>query len=87
MVADRPGAGAVAKGSTSGLAGYRIRGTLVWLERLKPESPTPVTHFLQQGHTSSRKASLLIVPLPMSLWASFSFKPLQVVKVQRLKMR
>jgi hypothetical protein len=27
-----------------------------WLEQLTPQSPTPVTHFLQNGYTYSNKA-------------------------------
>ena len=37
-----------------------------WLKLLKHQSPTPVTHFLQQGHTYSNKATSpsQITPLP-----------------------
>ena len=54
------------------------RETLSWPGPLKSQSPLPVTHLLQQGHTSE---SFLIVLLPsdqlfkyMSLWGSVLVK-------------
>ncbi|MGE9574399.1 hypothetical protein ACQP3C_25430, partial [Escherichia coli] len=60
----------------------------VWHGLLKPQSPPPVTHLLQQGHIYSNKTtppnSFQVVLLPddqafkyMSLWGAFSFKPQQ----------
>jgi hypothetical protein len=54
----RPGAGEVAETSTSGLAVSRKQVSLLaWLELLKPQSPPPVTHFVQQDHTYSNKVT------------------------------
>ena len=74
--ADRYVIGRVAEDFTSRSKGSRKRGRY-WaqLHLLKPQSPLPVIHFLQQSHTYFSKATPPIMPLPMSLWGLFSVKP------------
>lgn len=52
-----------------------------WLEYMKPQSPSPVTHFLPQSHTFESSQTVPLcgdqVVQSMSLWGPFSFKPLQ----------
>jgi hypothetical protein len=46
-----------------------------WLEHLRPQSPPPVTHFLQQSHTYIVKATPPISATPYGLLGPFSLKP------------
>jgi hypothetical protein len=62
------------------------RVTWAWLEQLTPQSPTPVTHFLQQATPTPTRPYLLIVPLPIGLWAPFSFKPQQAGSFQNVTL-
>jgi hypothetical protein len=75
--AERHGSGEVAKNSTSGSAGSRKRqwANWVWLGLLKPQSPPSGTHFLQQGHTYSNKATINSVTYYEPMRAIHSFKP------------
>ena len=87
--AGRHGARDVAERFTSGSVGSMKRERKrhwAWLEHLKPQSSPLVTHFLQQEHSYSNKATppnpSQVVPLPndqafkyMSQRGSFPFKP------------
>lgn len=62
--------------SSSRSAGSRKKKmTLAWLEQ--PQSLPPVTPFVQSNKATLTQTGLrlLIVPLTMSLWLSFLFKP------------
>ena len=45
-----------------------------WLEQLTPQSPTPVTHFLQNGYTYSNKAISSNSATPDRTMEAFSFR-------------
>ncbi|EDL99887.1 rCG36156 [Rattus norvegicus] len=64
------------------------RVTLGWLEPLKPQSPSPVTNFLQQCLTYSNKATPPPPPPPGPIggWGS-SFKPLLALTVASFIMK
>lgn len=75
----RHGAGDIAENSNARSEGNRKRVTyLDWLDLLKPQSLSPGTHRLYEGHTFSNKVTYTNSALPMGLLWPFLFKPPQI---------